>query len=104
MNLVNIVINRQVRNRLAEQNILLILCINVESRSDKALDRAAYPIRTKSTSDMTIMNNPTQITPMTPANVHVGRSSLNRNANISTNANDDDLHMAIKRRGRFEQY
>lgn len=53
-----------------------------------------YPISTKSTSDITIMNNPTQITPMTPASVQVGRSSLNANANIRTKARDEDLHMA----------
>jgi len=53
-----------------------------------------YPIHTKSTSDMTIMNNPTLITPMTPARVQVGRSSLNANANTRTNARDEDLHMA----------
>lgn len=52
---------------------------------------------TKSTSDMTIMNNPTQMTPITPASVQVGRSSLNANANNSTKASDDDLHMAIRK-------
>jgi hypothetical protein len=50
---------------------------------------------TKSTSDMTIMNKPVDITPITPASVHVGLSSLNANANNSTNASEDDLHIAI---------
>lgn len=61
-----------------------------------------YPIRTKSTSDMTIMNRPTQITPMTPASVHVGRSSLKINANKSTKASEEDLHMAKQKALKYK--
>jgi hypothetical protein len=68
-----------------------------EERCDGHRGKRTYPMSTKSTSDMTIMNSPTQMTPITPASVQVGRSSLNANANNSTKASDDDLHMAIKK-------
>lgn len=55
-----------------------------------------YPTKTKSTSDMTIMNKPTHITAITQASVHVGLSSLNANAKSSTKASEEDLHMAIR--------
>lgn len=55
------------------------------------------PIGENSVSSDTIRITPTVMMTMMSISFHWGFSNLNRNANINTKANVDDLHMASKR-------
>ena len=53
------------------------------------------PPRSNSTSPATIMTTPKVMVAMMATSFQVGVSRRKRNANIRTNARDEDLHMAV---------
>ena len=74
--------------------ITLMLLLPERILSGTILSVGGYPLNTNSVSVATIKITPIVIVAITAMSLISGCSKRNRNANINTNASDDDLHSA----------